>query len=777
MKKLYSSTLFIFFLLTAFSGKAQEGQYKYSIDLTQVQDDMLQVNLQPPAVDQKEITFNLPAIIPGTYRISNYGQFIHNLQAFDKKGKNLPVQQLDTNNWKISKANKLSRITYLVEDIFDTQQENSIYYMSGTNINEGQNFVINTPGFFGYLEGMKEMPFEVSITKPEGFYGSTGLIPQSTSKERDIYYTGDYDLLMDSPMMYNIPDTTFIQVGNAKVLVSVYSPAGAVSSEFLAKKFDQLLQANRQYLGGKLPVDKYAFLLYFEDPATARMDRAGALEHSYSSFYYLPEYPQEQLAPLLVDIAAHEFFHIVTPLTIHSAEIADFNYNEADLSRHLWLYEGVTEYASDHVQVQYNLIPVQEFLNKLAEKINNSKNNYNDELPFTELSEKAATEHADQYGNVYEKGALIGALLDIRLLELSDNKYDLQDLLRELSQRYGKDRPFEDDKLFEIIEEMTYPGIGEYLRTYVGGPEPLPYEEYFAKAGVEFKLDSAKTKATLGNISIGFNPEAGRLEVSDASQINEFGKALGVQKGDLIISLQGQDIQPQSAQQILEAYASNTKEGDTVQLVISRKNEAGEFEELTLKAPAQLVSAKGMYTLSLMENPTFEQLKLRNYWLQANPVTARPEDVNSVDAIISSLYEVISGPAGERDWERFNALFKPQARLQAMAPSNDKPFMVSMSPEEYQEKNAPAFMKMAFYEEEIGRKVSQFGEIAHVWSVYQFKTQETGQPEQRGINSIQLVYDQNRWWITNLLWNSESQENPIPEELLEKGVAEEAQNK
>lgn len=776
MNRLLPYTILFSFLLAGLMVEAQENRYNYSLDLTKVQDDMLEIKLETPPIDQKEINFYLPAIIPGTYRISNYGQFIHNLQAFDKKGRSLPVQQIDTNNWKISKANKLEYLTYMVEDIFDTEQENNIYYMSGTNINEGKNFVINTPGFFGYLEGMTEMPFEVSITKPEGFYGSTGLVPQSTSATQDVYFTGDYDLLMDSPMMYNIPDTTFIEVGNARVLVSVYSPGGAVSSEFLAEKFDQLLQADRKYLGGELPVDKYAFLLYFEPPSTARMDRAGALEHSYSSFYYLPEYPQEQLAPMLVDIAAHEFFHIVTPLTIHSEEIEDFNYNEPELSKHLWLYEGVTEYASDHVQVRYDLISQQEFLNKLAEKINNSKNNYNDQLPFTELSEKAAGEHADQYGNVYEKGALIAALLDINLLELSNNEYDLIQLLQDLSQRYGKDRPFEDDKLFDIIEEMTFPDIGNYLRRYVRGQESLPYDDIFALAGVKFQQDSSKTKATLGNISIGFNAEMGRLEVANTSQMNEFGKALGFRKGDLILQLQNEDLEAHNAQQILEAYATNTQSGDTVNVLVNRKNEAGEYEEVLLSAPAQLVSSKGLYTLSLMENPSFEQLKLRNHWLQADPVTAQPEDVNSIDAIVAALYDAISGPAGERDWERFHSLFKSKAMMQAMAPSDGNPFLISMTPKEYQEKNAPFIMNSGFFEEEIGRSMNKFGEIAHIWSVYQFKTKADGAPEQRGINSIQLVYDQNRWWIVNLLWNPESPENPIPEELLDGKANEETMN-
>lgn len=767
MKYSIQYSLLLLLLCAGLVVQAQEARYRYSMDLQQVQNDQLEVNLLVPPIEQKEIHFHMPAIIPGTYRISNYGLFVDNLRAFDKRGRSLPVEKVDTNSWKINKAHRLERITYLVEDIFDTEQDNNIYYMSGTNIDAGHNFVINTPGFFGYFEGMKEIPFELSITKPEGFYGSTGLIPQSTTPTQDIYLTQDYDLLMDSPMMYNKPDTTFIEVGNARVLVSVYSPNGMVNSEFLADKFNKLLQATAEYLGGELPVEKYAFLLYFESPATVRNDRAGALEHSYSSFYYLPEYPQANMAPLLVDIAAHEFFHIVTPLTIHSEEIANFDFNEARLSQHLWLYEGVTEYASDHVQVRYNHITPNEFLDKLAEKINNSKHSYNDNLPFTELSRKAAGEHSDQYGNVYEKGALIGALLDILLLEQSGGEYELQKLMRDLSKRFGPEQPFRDEELFGVIEELSYPAAGEFLRRYVDGTESLPFEEYFEKAGVRFHQEAGKEVASLGNISLNFYEERGRIEIVDVSQVNDFGRAMGFRKGDLILQLQGQDVQAQNAQQVLEDYSINTRAGDTVNMVVDRRNEAGEYEQIRLSAPAQLISSEGLYSLSLMENPTFEQLELRNQWLQAKPVTARPEDVSSVDAIVKSLYDVISGPAGERNWKRFHSLFKPESRMAAISGPADGPLsMVSMTPKEYQEKNGPHFMRSGFYEEELGRRTQEFGEIAHIWSAYQFRLQENEQPAQRGINSIQLVYDQSRWWITSILWNSERPSNEIPEEML-----------
>jgi hypothetical protein len=98
-----------------------------------------------------------------------------------------------------------------------------------------------------------------------------------------------------------------------------------------------------QILGGDLPVDKYAFLIYTDDKY-GYSGGEGALEHSYCSMYYYPERDEKQLADEFVDPCAHEFFHIITPLTIHSEEIQNFDFNDPKMSRHLWLYEGSTEY-------------------------------------------------------------------------------------------------------------------------------------------------------------------------------------------------------------------------------------------------------------------------------------------------------------------------------------------------------------------------------------------------------------------------------------------------
>lgn len=749
------------------TAEAQSNSYHYKVNLNNVTDDKVQVELETPEIDTKSIHFYMPNIIPGTYMESNYGMFISEVKAYNKRGRELKVTKADTNSWKIDKAHKMRRLTYLVEDTYDTEIPNKVYGMSGTNIEAGKNFVLHTPGFFGYFDDMKEQPFEVTITKPENFYGSTGLIPAKTTATTDVYRTDDYDLLMDSPMMYNEPDTTVVDVANAEVLVSVYSPNGMVTSDFLAQQFKSLLKAHSEYLGGKLPVEKYAFIMYFSDPSTVQSAQ-GALEHSYSSFYYLSEGPQQQMAPQLVDIASHEFYHIVTPLNIHSEEIAYFNYKQPDLSKHLWLYEGVTEYSAHHVQVKEGLISGEEFLKRMAGKINTSKQSYNDALPFTELSEKAAGEHSDQYTNVYQKGALIGALLDIALLDATENEMSLQDLMAKLSKKYGKQHPFEDENLFDVIAEMSDQSIGQFFETYVAGSKPLPFEEYFAKAGIEFGREPDTKIASLGQVGIGYKPDEQRLFISNVGNMNAFGKEMGYQQGDLLMSLNGQDIQPSQAQAIIDDYTQTTKEGDTVTVVVKRKNEDGEYEERTLQAPAMLVDKPGEFTLQFVENPTFKQLNLRNEWLYSDVVTARPEDVSSIDAVISRLYKVISGPAGPRDWDRMKSLFKPTAEMAAVANTPNGKQYVKMTPEEYRQQNGPMFMQSGFWEEELGREVFRFGDVATVQTAYQYRLQEDGPVQQRGVNIVQMVRDEGRWWITNIIWTTETDDNKIPESLLNK---------
>jgi hypothetical protein len=149
---------------------------------------------------------------------------------------------------------------------------------------------------------------------------------------------------------------------------------------------------------------------------------------------------------------------------------------------------------------------------------------------------------------------------------------------------------------------------------------------------------------------------------------------------------------------------------------------------------------------------------------------ANPADVASIDSIIKAAYDGISGPAGKkRDWDRERSLYYPGARLipTAKPGANDSLAPQILNIEGFIARVEPYFVEHGFFEKEIARHTEQFGHIAHVWSTYESRhSEDDPEPFMRGINSIQLFNDGNRWWIVNIYWQQESDQDPIPEKYL-----------
>jgi predicted metalloprotease with PDZ domain len=626
----------LLFFTTVYSQKKQV--YTYTIDLTKVVNDKVYVELISPTTTKDEITFFMPKIIPGTYSISSFGRFISEFNAVDKRGRALEVIKLNENAWQIKKATKLRKLSYWVDDIMDTVLIGEpIYPMAATNIDESKNFVINSGGFFGYLEGMQKVPFTINVIRDQEFYGTTGLIaktngapfaqffkvkdPNAALKQVDVFQVSNYDQLVDSPIMYNKPDTTTIRVANTEVLISVYSPNKKISAHEISGSIQDLLTAQMKYLGGKLPVDKYAFIFYFTDEP---VDGFGALEHSYSSFYFLPEANIAEITQTIRDVAAHEFFHIITPLTIHSEEIHNFDFNNPKMSKHLWLYEGVTEYFAGHVQVKYGLISENEYLNVIRQKLLIASN-FLDNVPFTDISKYTLDKYQDQYYNVYQKGALIGLCLDIKLRSLSNGKYGLQNLIADLSQKFGKDKPFHDDALFSEIVKLTFPELHDFFSRYVEGTEQLPLTELFNAAGITYVPEISTLELSLGledaALALTEYNNAPMLTIRNLNALNSQGIAMGFQPGDMLLKINGVPIPKLGtleAGEFIMHQTNSLKEGGKLSYTVLRKNEQNELKEIELSATARKVERKQRFILSIDPNATEEQVTLRNSWLKGN---------------------------------------------------------------------------------------------------------------------------------------------------------------
>ena len=154
---------------------------------------------------------------------------------------------------------------------------------------------------------------------------------------------------------------------------------------------------------------------------------------------------------------------------------------------------------------------------------------------------------------------------------------------------------------------------------------------------------------------------------------------------------------------------------------------------------------------------------------------AASEDVESVDAIVTALYDVISGEAGEpRDWGRMRSLFAPVgARLIPIGSNGEGGYAALFATVDgYIERSAPFFEQSGFYETEVARRVERFGQIAHVFSTYESRHAPDEEPFSRGINSIQLAHDGVRWYVVTVLWDAEREGASIPARYLESGPSD-----
>lgn len=453
--------------------------FYYEIDLDDRKGDTFKVRLFVDNLTEDHAVFQFPATAPGTYDIHDIGRFVTAFKAFDDQHRELSVTHPNTNQWVLSDPSNTHMIEFEVEETFDTPvTENSIYRMAGTSI-ENDHTLLNTFDVLGYPTGLKERDFYLNLDYPSAWSVGTSLLKD----ENGFYYSTDYDKLVDNPLLMGEITTASTTVDDATISIHVYSKNNLIKAPQILNDIQQVLQDASAFLKG-LPVDRYSFLFFFAEP----LPGGGALEHSYSSVYTLTEQNYTvNYGNFLRSIAAHEFFHIVTPLNIHSEIIGNFNFAEPTASEHLWLYEGVTEWASDMMQYRNQHMNLTDLLAEYSEKKTIS-NDYN--LSLREMSLTCYGDGGAEFFNVYNKGSLVATLLDIRLLELSGGTKGLREVILELIETYGPDNAFSEATFFEDLTSMTYPEIEDFINRYIEGTDPLPLAEYFDKIGIIYNSGS-----------------------------------------------------------------------------------------------------------------------------------------------------------------------------------------------------------------------------------------------------------------------------------------------
>ena len=602
MKNIFLSLALIISISFSYQLIAQtnsEVDIVYNLDVTNHQDDLFHVTVSVSGLSQENNVYNFASTTPGTYSIMDFGRFVKSFKAYDKEGNELSTERLSTNRWEINYAENLSKLVYDVEDTFDAEYtENKVFPMAGTGIEEDF-IVLNTFGVFGYFEGLQSNPSRVKLDyNPEWTVG-TALLPD----EEGYYQAETFDHLADSPFLIGELSVASTKVNDTDVEVNVYSADTTIDAAGILVAADEILQAAGEYIGYS-PVTHYKFLFCLTDMETFQRNNfnaAGALEHSYSSLYVQPG--RGGISQGIRNEMAHEFMHILTPLNLHSNIIQPFNFIVPTASEHIWLYEGVTEWNSDILQLRGGLISIEEYLEIISEKLT-FNDRFDEKISLSQISLEAYNVSLyNEFINFYTRGAVTAAMLDIKLLDLSNGKRGLRELLLELLDKYGKDNTFPEDEFFEVVVEMTYPEIEQFIDDYIRGTETLPYIEYMEKLGYKYvaEVPSEDTRPTMG-FSLGHN-ESGELMtliVSDKA------KEYGVQEGDVLVKVLGQEITMNTFRTLRqEVMAMNV--GDHCDIVVKRDDEE---IELTLTLQQRM----DKHIFEEMDELTEEQKFLRSVW-------------------------------------------------------------------------------------------------------------------------------------------------------------------
>ncbi|SFE93534.1 M61 family metallopeptidase [Spirosoma endophyticum] len=568
----------------------------YEVNLNDRADDQFKVTLHVDGLTADNAIYQFAATAPGTYQIMDIGRYVRSFKAFDKKGREVKTEQVSTNQWKFEKPEVVRTVQYSIAETWDTPiNEHKPYNMCGTSI-ENDHVLINGQGVFGFPSGLQAAPIDVKIDYPADWAVGTAL-----EKNAKGYFTAaNYDRIVDSPILLGRLTKATTTVAGAQVDVYTYSKTDKIKSDQLLNNMQSMLNAAGQFLK-QLPVKRYTFLYHFED------QEWGAWEHSYSSEYAMKEGDfTKAFADNVTSIAAHEFFHVVTPLNIHSEVIEQFNFVTPTPSEHLWLYEGVTEWASDAMQLRGQIMDLPTYLDELSQKID-----YDKSLDTTySLSKLGLTcytnEGQRQYGNIYARGALVAGLLDIRLLELSNGKRGLREVVNELAATYGPNKAFPEKDFFAIFAQKTYPEIADFFNRYVKATEPLPFKEYYGKLGISY-LPAVPTGQKIA--SVGMRPSFNNNKFY-LTKLDDALRKAGLQEDDEWLTYNQQPVTLENIGKI-QRELMQLKAGDTYDVTVRRNGQEVPVKNAILEKELIL-----RYKFEPDPQATPQQVQLRDAWMK-----------------------------------------------------------------------------------------------------------------------------------------------------------------
>ena len=526
------------------------------------------------------------------YQIRDFSQYLNWIKAQSPAGQSLPVTALDKSRWRITGAENGAAIDY---EIYADQSG-----PYGAQLNSHHAF-FNLAEILMYPVDARSSPIAIRFTSvPSGWNIATSLAPDPSGG----FSAENYDRLVDSPVEIGaFQEADFDQAGAHYRIVVDAEPADYDMQKLVS--MDRRIAAAATSWMNDRPYDTYLFIYHFP-----RQFGFGGMEHAYStaidlSAQQLADSPQE-----LAEVSAHEFFHLWNVKRIRPQSLEPIDYTKENYTTALWFSEGVTSSVEGFLLLRAGLLDEAGYLKNLEGEISALEHR---PAHLTQSAERSSLDawlekypyyrRSDRSISYYNKGELLGVLLDLELREASHGAASLRELFQWLNQNYARQGRFfpDSDGVRQAAEAITHVPFSSFFEKWVAGTGEVPWNDFFRTVGLRL----VERRATVADAGFSVGRSSDNLPVVNQVTRNSDAEKAGLQVDGVIVEFDGREPPPQwdQAMRALEP-------GEAIRLRVRQLNQEKDLQwKLASREEVE-------FELKDVDNITARQKARRAAWLK-----------------------------------------------------------------------------------------------------------------------------------------------------------------
>ncbi len=583
----------------------------YTVSMPRPETHYFEVSGRIEGVTGPQLRLVMPVWTPGSYLVREFARHVQDFSAsserkpllWEKVGKN--VWQIETGGASVVEVKYRVYANDLGVRTSDLDDEHAFF--NGANL-------------FLYPEGRLREPYKLTVVPKPDWQVATGLDP--APGEANTFIAPDYDVLVDSPVEMSRFEALEFSVNGIPHTIAIHGPTRFDRARMVGDV--RRIVEKQAELFGDIPYKRYVFILH------AGLGGGGGLEHLNSTALQTGKlsFRKERDWEGFLSLVSHEFFHLWNVKRIRPQALGPFDYTRENYTRMLWFSEGVTDYYADLVLARAGLVTPKRYLKMLAKTIYTYRSTPGRLVQSASAASFDAwiKEYRPDENSVnsrisyYDKGYMLGLLLDLEIRSRTSGARSLDDVMRFLNENFAKKGTgFPEAEFPRVVEQMSGAAMDAFWADYVDGVKELPFEEYLQKAGLLLGAKPAPEeeddREKLDTVSFGVltQERGGRLWV-ESVPTGSPAEAAGINAGDEILTLNGIRTSAADFAERLRDF----KPGDAVQVAVFRSDRLRNFT-VTL-GPPQLELA-----IAPVPRPTAAQRRIFAGWFGADLVALAPQ--------------------------------------------------------------------------------------------------------------------------------------------------------